>query len=239
MISSLKIISAAVILSFSLSPAWAQKNSQEGYCDGSVSCFNQAYNEATPVNLLQAPTFASLNREVRFNYGESRTSPSRGSYDSNRSSRRSRSGGFFSGWFSLSVPQVGPANSKGTVVVNPRKLTFAAYDARGDLVKSGRISAGMDWCSDVGRPCRTPVGKFRVFRIGSEDCISNTYPLDTGGGAPMPHCTFFTGGYALHGAYDVPNRNASHGCVRLRPRDAKWLYNNFTKMGTVVIVKPY
>jgi lipoprotein-anchoring transpeptidase ErfK/SrfK len=42
----------------------------------------------------------------------------------------------------------------------------------------------------------------------------------------MPNSIFFHEGYAIHATYDVKRlgRPASHGCVRLAPRDARWLY---------------
>lgn len=44
--------------------------------------------------------------------------------------------------------------------------------------------------------------------------------------APMPNSIFFHGGYAIHATYDVKHlgRPASHGCIRLSPQNAKWLY---------------
>ena len=44
--------------------------------------------------------------------------------------------------------------------------------------------------------------------------------------APMPNSIFFYGGYAIHATYDVKHlgRPASHGCIRLSPQNAKWLY---------------
>ena len=55
----------------------------------------------------------------------------------------------------------------------------------------------------------------------------------------MPYCMFFHGGYALHGSYEVPNYNASHGCLRVVPSAAAWLSRNFVKVGTAIIVRPY
>ena len=45
--------------------------------------------------------------------------------------------------------------------------------------------------------------------------------------SPMPHSIFFHGGYAIHGTDAVKSlgRPASHGCVRLHPRNARRLYN--------------
>ncbi len=45
--------------------------------------------------------------------------------------------------------------------------------------------------------------------------------------SPMPYSIFFTGGYAIHGSYDIRNLGspASHGCIRLHPGDAAELYD--------------
>ena len=51
--------------------------------------------------------------------------------------------------------------------------------------------------------------------------------------APMPHSIFFHGGYAIHGTDHVRSlgRPASHGCVRLHPRNARTLYNLVRRNG--------
>ena len=43
------------------------------------------------------------------------------------------------------------------------------------------------------------------------------------GGAKMPYCMFYDGGYAIHGSYEVQGYHASHGCVRTYIEDARWL----------------
>jgi lipoprotein-anchoring transpeptidase ErfK/SrfK len=42
----------------------------------------------------------------------------------------------------------------------------------------------------------------------------------------MPHSVFFRGGYAIHGTGYIKRlgRRASHGCVRLHPKNAARLY---------------
>ncbi len=52
----------------------------------------------------------------------------------------------------------------------------------------------------------------------------------------MPYCMFFHGGYALHGSYELPGYNASHGCVRMYKADAEWLNQSFLRIGSKVIV---
>lgn len=124
-------------------------------------------------------------------------------------------------------------------VFDPKATAWAAYDAQGNRVKTGRASGGADYCEDVGRPCRTVTGRYRVYRKKGEDCRSSKYPIETNGGARMPYCMHFHGGYSIHAAYDVPNYNASHGCIRVLPSAAKWLHGNFIDVGTTVEVKPY
>lgn len=130
------------------------------------------------------------------------------------------------------------ATGRKTFIFDPRKLRWYAYNASGKLVKSGRASGGKHYCPDVRRACRTPVGSFSIHRKGSRYCKSSKYPLGRGG-APMPYCMFFHRGYAIHGSPDVPNHNASHGCIRVQPGSARWLHGNFITNGTKVIVRSY
>lgn len=131
------------------------------------------------------------------------------------------------------------ANAAGnTFIFNPNTLTWKAIDENGKVVRTGRGSGGKKYCRDTHRACKTPSGVFRVWSKGGAGCRSSRYPIGRGG-SPMPYCMFFSKNYALHGSYEVPNYNASHGCVRLHPGDAKWLSHNFVRIGTKVIIKPY
>ncbi len=125
------------------------------------------------------------------------------------------------------------------VVFDPKHHTWTAY-SNGKKIKSGRASGGKSYCPDIGRGCRTIVGTFRVISKKGPGCKSTRFPVETGGGAPMPWCMHFhPKGYAIHGSNDVPNANASHGCIRVVPDDAKWLNQHFVRIGTTVIVLPY
>ena len=42
----------------------------------------------------------------------------------------------------------------------------------------------------------------------------------------LPWASYFVGGVAFHESPDVPTQPASHGCVRVPPYDAKWLYDH-------------
>ncbi|STX28975.1 enhanced entry protein EnhA [Legionella beliardensis] len=125
-----------------------------------------------------------------------------------------------------------------TFIFNPKKLTWTAVNHNGKVVRSGKASGGSKYCSDIKRACKTPSGTYTVISKQGAGCRSSRYPLGRGG-SPMPYCMFFSKYYAIHGSYDVPNYNASHGCIRVRPHDAKWLHSNFIKIGTKVVVHPY
>lgn len=73
----------------------------------------------------------------------------------------------------------------------------------------------------------TPRGTWRPFRL-KEMHYSRKYD-----NSPMPHSIFFLGGYAIH-ATDYTRqlgKPASHGCIRLHPRNAERLYRLVEKHG--------
>ncbi|WP_370009559.1 L,D-transpeptidase [Sinorhizobium fredii] len=82
----------------------------------------------------------------------------------------------------------------------------------------------------------TATGVFHPIRM-HETWYSRKYD-----GVPMPNSIFFFGGYAIHGTLDTRNlgRPASRGCVRLRPDNAKVLFDLVRKQGlsrTKIIVE--
>lgn len=125
-----------------------------------------------------------------------------------------------------------------TFVFNPKSHSWKAIDSSGRVVRSGRASGGKHYCADIHRGCKTPSGVYTVHSKGGPGCKSSRFPVGRGG-APMPYCMFYSKYYAIHGSYDVPNHNASHGCIRVTPSDARWLSSNFVSVGTKVVVKPY
>ncbi|WED44209.1 L,D-transpeptidase [Legionella cardiaca] len=138
-----------------------------------------------------------------------------------------------------SFPANGPylTLASNTFIFNPRSRSWKAVQ-NGKVVKTGKASGGSNYCRDIKRACRTPSGTYHIISKGGANCRSSRYPLG-GGGAKMPYCMFYSKYYAIHGSYDVPNYNASHGCIRVRPSDALWLHRNFIKIGTKVVVLPY
>jgi len=74
---------------------------------------------------------------------------------------------------------------------------------------------------------RTPVGDYQPYVLKK---IHYSRKYDN---APMPNSIFFHGGYAIHATYDVKHLGspASHGCIRLAPEHAKWLYHIVQESG--------
>lgn len=172
-----------------------------------------------------------------------------------------RNGGLYSG-IVLKVPQdltygdlldyspfpttIEAPNEK-LVIFDPKLYAWGAYDADGQLVRWGPATGGQRWCQDIDQPCRTKAGEFRIYSLGSSNCVSTKFPIPDGG-APMPYCMFFNGGQALHGSPGgVIKDNVSHGCVRMFVEDAEWMRYDFAEgpepyneyRGTKVVVMPY
>ena len=122
---------------------------------------------------------------------------------------------------------------------DPKINAWAAYDENGQRLITGSASGGKDFCEDVGVPCRTVTGTFRVYNKRGVNCRSGEYPVETFGGAKMPYCMYFNRGYTIHAAFEVPPYNSSHGCIRVLPSAAKWLNEEFMTIGTKVIVLSY
>ncbi len=112
-------------------------------------------------------------------------------------------------------------------------------------------------CSSGKKNFSTPAGEYKVTQK-NKDHVSNLYgkfvnaegvvtksDVDTSKmkipegesfvGAKMPFFMRFTGGYGLHAGV-VPNRPASHGCVRLPRVMAERFFNN-SVVGTPVTVQ--
>lgn len=214
-------ITASIIL-FS-SPALAYYDGyyeNDGYSDqySYSSQSNYYYDDAYGNNTSYTPrTYAYNNYYGNYRSKKSTRTRSLGSYQSR-------------------LPQE-ISSGANTIVVDPRVHAWGAYSG-GKLIKAGLATAGSHYCPDIHRPCRTRPGYYSIKSLGSAGCKSTRYPVGRGG-APMPYCMYFSGNFALHGSYEVVEGNASHGCVRLRVDDARWLRYNFADIGTPVIIKPY
>jgi len=129
----------------------------------------------------------------------------------------------------LTSTLVALASNKGVnkkIVVNIAKQEAFAYE-NNKLVLKGWISSGR-------AKYKTPTGRYRVL-AKEKFHISNEWPQPTGG-AEMPYMLRLTwSGIALHLGY-VPNRPASHGCVRVKNGFAQELFK-WADVGTRVIIK--
>jgi hypothetical protein len=79
-----------------------------------------------------------------------------------------------------------------------------------------------DWPVSTAREgYNTPNGSYGVERL-ARSWFSRRYDW-----SPMPHSIFFSGGYAIHGSYEIRRLGspASHGCIRLHPNHAATLYS--------------
>jgi len=142
--------------------------------------------------------------------------------------------------------QIDPPQEK-LIIFSPQKLAWGAYNSAGKLIRWGPASGGADWCEDIGESCQTASGNYRIYSLGSSECVSTKFPLPEGG-APMPYCMYFNEGQAFHGSPNgLAGYNASHSCVRMYVNDAEWMryyfveapsaYNNYR--GTKVIIEDY
>jgi lipoprotein-anchoring transpeptidase ErfK/SrfK len=94
-----------------------------------------------------------------------------------------------------------------------------------------------EWNVSTGRKgYNTPRGVFQPYHMVKMH-YSRKYD-----NAPMPNSIFFLDGYAIHATEDLKRlgRPASHGCIRLHPQNAKWLYRIVSEYGkentTILIV---
>ncbi len=84
------------------------------------------------------------------------------------------------------------------------------------------------WKVSTGRPgYYTPRGTYRPYLLKRMH-YSRKYD-----NAPMPYSVFFRGGFAIHGTNVISRLGtpASHGCVRLHPRDAAEFFDLIKRYG--------
>jgi hypothetical protein len=137
-------------------------------------------------------------------------------------------------------PEQIKATGEKRFVFDPKASAWAAYNEEGTRLMTGGGSAGIDTCEEnATQSCRTITGTFKLYNKHGLECRSGEYPVDTKGGAKMPYCMYFYQGFTIHAAFEVPERPSSHGCVRVFPSAAKWLNEEFMRIGTKVIILAY
>jgi len=114
---------------------------------------------------------------------------------------------------------------KEIVVDLSTQMAYAMED--GIVVFDGRISSGK-------RGRETPTGEYRIMQKKRYH-KSNLWPKPNGG-AKMPYMMRLTNsGIAMHLGY-VPDKPASHGCIRLENGFAQKMYK-WARVGTYVYVE--
>jgi len=115
-----------------------------------------------------------------------------------------------------STPEAVPEEPKSNVVVNIDKASQEmTVFVDGVELYTWPVSTGMSRYF-------TPSGSYTASSMNK---IWYSKQWDN---APMPHAIFFTKkGHAIHGTNEVKNlgKPASHGCVRLSPKNAETLFN--------------
>lgn len=108
--------------------------------------------------------------------------------------------------------------NRSTNYNNRDAQTMKVYH-RGVLVRTFKISTGKSGHS-------TPLGYYRPI-YSNHMRIYQNYFSGTYSGAAMKWAVFFNGGIAIHSTpesnYKRLGKAASHGCVRMRMEDAKWV----------------
>ena len=124
-----------------------------------------------------------------------------------------------------------------------RARSSNTYRTRGVLAKVDLSSQTMSfykggrllykWPVSTGRSgYGTPTGTWRIHRMHKK-YYSRKY-----NNAPMPYAMFYHRGFAVHGTTSISRlgRRASHGCVRLHPKNAARLFSLVKGSGGTVRV---
>jgi len=112
-----------------------------------------------------------------------------------------------------------PYGSKIKAVVDISSQRLTLY-ANSKMVYKWKVSTGR-------YKFPTPRGRYKPYSLQRMH-YSKKYD-----NAPMPHSVFFRGGFAIHGTTSISRlgRKASHGCIRLHPKNAKIFYDIIQKQG--------
>jgi hypothetical protein len=115
------------------------------------------------------------------------------------------------------------------ILVNLTTQTVTAYEYDQPVFET-KISSGLSGISTSDIPTGTPTGNFNVVvkmpskHMGEANLAADIADYVLPG---VPWTTFFTEqGHAFHGAYWHDNFGVpmSHGCINMRPDDAKWIF---------------
>jgi lipoprotein-anchoring transpeptidase ErfK/SrfK len=120
----------------------------------------------------------------------------------------------FAGMALLAGVVLAATPSRASVLVEVEKSTQTMYVTVNGVTRH-------QWPVSTGRGrFGTPSGAFRPLRLERRWYSRRYY------NSPMPYSVFFHKGYAIHGTTELHRLGgpASHGCVRLHPRNAAVLF---------------
>jgi lipoprotein-anchoring transpeptidase ErfK/SrfK len=142
-------------------------------------------------------------------------------------------------WFTKIASSIG-SNTKWIEADLSKQIVYLHKGER-NIVKAYAVSSGKPGTATVR-------GTFRIYKkIRLHDMKGDWNPNTNAWGYVTPNVpwtSYFKAGYAFHGAYWNPQVNIpldekrvprSHGCVNMRIKDAKYLYN-WAPVGTLVSV---
>lgn len=115
-----------------------------------------------------------------------------------------------------------------TLVVGAKADVFITVDKSEQRMYVETPTDRFVWDVSTGRKgYTTPSGSYQPYRLAK---LHYSKKYDN---APMPYSIFYHGGYAIHATGEVERLGnpASHGCVRLELRNARWLYRIVKEYG--------
>ena len=124
------------------------------------------------------------------------------------------------------------------VLVNLREQTLSAFESN-EVVLHTKVSTGMlHGSTGNGISTKTPAGTFHVEikmpvrHMGDGNLTSDIYAYELPGVPWVAY--FYKTGVAFHGTYwhDNYGNEMSHGCVNMKPDEAKWLWRWLTPVST-------
>lgn len=132
---------------------------------------------------------------------------------------RGRNGVLYAAIFCLTLLFVLPFSDAAAASKVTLRVKVDLSEQKMRVYKNGKLAHA--WKVSTGRKGHhTPVGVYTP-KLMKKMHYSKKY-----GNAPMPYSIFFLGGYAIHGTNETRRlgKKASHGCIRLSPKNASKLY---------------
>jgi lipoprotein-anchoring transpeptidase ErfK/SrfK len=114
------------------------------------------------------------------------------------------------------------------LVVGAKAEVFITIDKSDQTMYVETLTDTYEWPISTGREgYNTPSGEYRPYLLKK---LHYSKKYDN---APMPWSIFFHEGYAIHATGEVERLGspASHGCVRLELKNARWLYRLIDESG--------